>query len=338
MVKIKHIIGIGLLVIAVVFGALYAASSRSDSLSRVFAGGDLSPGKLRGAFMATIQRDGPAETYTRLKVLLAGIDAPQQHSIAHIFGNVLYKTNGLSGLTVCDASFGFGCYHSFFGAAISEKGESIVTELDRICVSAYGPMGLGCPHGIGHGLGAYFGPDRIDEQLALCSTLSWKGKYLGCQGGVFMEYNTPTESQSDTATTSVRPFDPDRPYGICQQIDDTFQPACFLELSGWWEQAMGRDYARIGALCRHVQGRNNRDSCFLGIGYAVAQSTWYDLQQTRDACAAAGDADEEMLCTAGAAWSFFANPAVRGQAADVCQRLANDMRADCVKRSDLLSL
>lgn len=304
---------------------------KEDAVEAIVHASEFRPGAVRQALSQDIRRVHPEAAYARVKAFLSDVPSVRQHSIAHIFGEVLYKEVGLSGVTVCDGSFGFGCYHGFFGSAVAHEGEGIIKQLDDLCVARYGLMGLGCPHGIGHGLGEYFGPQNIESQLAHCETLSWSGRFFGCQGGVFMEYNQPTTVQNEAATTSVRAYEESHPYGICLEIPARFQPACLLEVSGWWEQAMGKDYKRMDALCNALEGHDSRESCFLGIGYSLVQSNGYDVAQTKENCGQMTHEPDELLCLAGASWSFFANPEHKQNAQEVC------MTSECQSKADLLS-
>jgi hypothetical protein len=304
---------------------------KEDALEAALLAAEFRPSMVRQVLISEIQRATPEDAYSRVKTFLADVPSVRQHSVSHIFGEVLYKEIGLSGMTVCDGSFGFGCYHGFFGSAVAREGEGIVKQLDDLCVARYGVMGLGCPHGIGHGLGEHFGPQNIESQLTHCEALSWKGRFFGCQGGVFMEYNQPTTVQNDAATTSVRAYEESRPYGICLEVPVQFQPACFLEVSGWWEQTIGKDYARMSTLCDALTHEDNRESCFLGIGYTLVQSNGYDLMQTKESCSQMTHESDKVLCLAGASWSFFANPDYKDKAQQVC------VTQECQRKADLLS-
>src|SRR5690606_16267651 len=70
-----------------------------------------------------------------------------QHANAHIMGELLFDKLGIKGVTICDKSFSFGCYHSFFAKAIAKEGTQIITQLDKICSQTYGDKALGCSHG-----------------------------------------------------------------------------------------------------------------------------------------------------------------------------------------------
>jgi hypothetical protein len=326
MVKWVAIGGLFVLFVSAVF-----LMREENALEAALLASEFRPSVARQVLVSEIQRATPGGAYSRVKMLLVDVSSVRQHSVSHIFGEVLYKEVGISGMTVCDSSFGFGCYHGFFGSAVAREGEGIVKKLDDLCVARYGVMGLGCPHGIGHGLGEYFGPQNIESQLAHCEALSWKGRFFGCQGGVFMEYNQPTTVQNEAATTSVRAYEESHPYGICLEVPARFQPACLLEVSGWWEQAIGKDYTRMDVLCNALEGHDNRESCFLGIGYSLAQSNGYDVTNTKESCAQMNRESDELLCLAGASWSFFANPAYKDKAEEVCST------AQCQQKADLLS-
>ncbi len=332
MVKHAHL---GALVIVGLVAAVWLAAPQVDRLKASLVSTPFQLSLARKEIDASIKIHGAQKTYDRIKEILQEKDSIRQHTVAHIFGELLYRENGLSGITVCDSSFGFGCYHSFFGKAVSEGGEGIVPELDRLCVASFGVMGLGCAHGIGHGLGEYFGPSRVDEQLRLCEGLSWKGKYMGCQSGVFMEYNTPVSTDGETAMSKPRPWDERAPYGSCLSVAEKFRPSCFLEIAGWWEQVIPRQYPKMGDLCARLRSVSDRESCFLGIGYNVVQSHEYDTASVKEICATF-PSDGELLCRAGASWSFFANPDYRQAASEFCRMDTQEKTALCQKKSDLL--
>src|SRR5688572_19501796 len=237
MVNLRRIVFICLMTSLVIYAVFFHVVKRTDSTFQdTLLAPDSSASVIREQMVKYINTKGAARTYKDIQAIMGTSLPSKQHRVAHIFGELLYKKEGLQGIVVCDSNFAFGCYHSFFGSAIAQNGESIVKELDLACVEAHGPMGLGCPHGIGHGLGEYFGSAQVDKQLNICATLTWKGRYMGCQSGVFMEYNTPVMSDEKIIAPVVRPFNATSPYGICLTVPAQFQPACFLELGAWWEQ------------------------------------------------------------------------------------------------------
>jgi hypothetical protein len=326
-----------LLVIVCGFLVYRTQTYQTAGIYHVSKEGVLNVSLVRHSIEFLFQQEGGVRTYEEFKKSYKDASVLVSHPAAHLFGEILYKRSEIAGIGVCDSEFGFGCYHGFFGSAVRSKGEVIVMQLDEACVNAYGPMGLGCPHGIGHGLGEYFGPSRIQEQLDWCEKLTWKGRFFGCQGGVFMEYNTPVITSDTSVITSVRPWDMANPYGICLSVSENFQPACFLELSGWWSQVIAKDYEKMGVLCQQLVGVVIRESCFLGIGYTHAALENYDVAQVHSICGYMPLEDSELLCRAGASWSFFANPAYRAQASLVCAYPSSRQTDFCLKKADLLS-
>lgn len=291
---------------------------------------------LRKEITQDIQHNGAGESYARFTAYL-NKQPGEKHLPIHIFGEMLYRQRGIDGIGICDAQFGFGCFHGLFSQAVSTHGLSIVKLLDDACVSKYGVEGLGCTHGIGHGLGEYLGAQKLSEQLQICSQLNWQGKYFGCQDGVFMEYHAPTVIKSGEAFTETIPFDEHNPYDPCPNVLSTFASACYFQLPAWWWDALDHDTHTIGKLCDAVQQEDYRISCFYGLGAAVTPRLTYDITATEKMCGLMPDDSGKQACIIGAAWSFFALPEYRNQADSVCARLAGNNKEFCKKQYVLLS-
>src|SRR3989338_2641211 len=163
------------------------------------------------AWSARIDSIGTARAYGEFKEAYEAQDSKFQHLAAHVMGSLLYEKEGLAGLGICDATFAFGCYHSFFGSAVSKEGIGAIKDFDRICMEKFGPWGTGCPHGIGHGILEYMGHEKLDEALAACAHTTQKHPLLGCTSGVFMEYNFPVLIGKEEASSQVRKWNPDSP-------------------------------------------------------------------------------------------------------------------------------
>lgn len=252
--------------------------------------------------------------------LLANMPPDKQHMMVHKYGEKLYQSKGLSGIAFCTDAYGFGCFHGFFSKAVARMGIGVVAELDQTCIAKFGLQGLGCPHGIGHGLGEYFGPLKLNEQLAVCETLSWQGVYHGCQSGVFMEYNYPKTTRIYKETEA---FDP------CFRVPKKFQHACLLELPAWWWDVFSHNVQKMGTLCGTIGEVEFRQSCYAGIGSGFTGRVEYALPVVLANCRLMPDALTETWCRAGAAWAFFADTRYREQAASVCDGLASENRQRC---------
>ncbi len=165
-----------------------------------------------------------------------------QHTEAHIFGGALYATEGLNGISTCDARFSSGCFHEFIGRAIADDGLSVVTQLNTVCTNKGG-----CQHGIGHGLISYLGysPEDLTKSIAICAGLPGEEMLDGCMGGSFMEYNMRTMLQVSNgavrpATSTKDLLDP------CDRFSGEAQRSCMLYQPQWWSVSFASGLADFG--------------------------------------------------------------------------------------------
>lgn len=258
------------------------------------------------------------EAYAVFKERYASIDQGSQHQAAHLFGEALYEKGGLDLFSTCDQSFGFGCYHSFISLALKEHGESVAQELDAKCVAAYGVEGLGCSHGIGHGLLSYFGYDigGLGKALTLCESLAWKHPYGGCRDGVFMEYDFQTMAQGDGG--SIRPVDPKKPLLPCTEVDTDSRVACFFGLPALWIASNVAAIDGMAAWCEAITSVAGRAACYRGIGYGNAPVVSFSVPEIVTACDRIPSEEGRLQCREGGAWMLYADPALRDTAESVC--------------------
>lgn len=294
--------------------------------------------KEKARWSVRIDAVGAAAAYEEYKQEYANKHFGVQHTVAHIMGELLYETLGLDGLAVCDSTFSFGCYHSFFGQALAAHGTAIVKKLNEICLNKYGQYGTGCQHGIGHGLLEYFGHSQLVKALETCSQTTRITAIHGCTSGVFMEYNVPIIVTENSATTETRKIDFNKPYDPCPDLIHQFQQSCYYELPQWWDKVTtyNGDYLKIGQLCSALNDEKNREFCFLGVGNVAAPSSQYVVDETIKKCEKMPTFDEQVICRSGASWSFFAAVDHREKAAAVCEGLEADISHRCVEKSDLI--
>ena len=258
-----------------------------------------------------------------------------QHVRAHMIGEVLYATVGIRGISVCDASFGFGCFHGLFTRGFAAHGETFVTEADKMCVNRFGVLGTGCQHGIGHGIVEYVGHSDIDRALALCSLTTQPAQLLGCPSGVFMERHTPFTVIPGEAPLPPLAFSEDDPYGLCNDVPDMYRPVCYFELGGWWEIVLDGDVLRMGALCEQIDTPFLRTPCFMGIGKIIGHTRAYDSERSFGACTRATEAYRGE-CMAGVAWSMYSNPAYNARATATCELLSGLEETICKRYTNVV--
>lgn len=279
-------------------------------------------GKERQKWSLNIDRHGVKEAYELFKKDGEGKPFGVQHTFAHIFGELIYDEKGIEGISDCDPTFSFGCYHSLAGKAIIESGLSVVKDLDKACNKGFDSPNNGCLHGIGHGILGYVGYDNLDAALASCRD-TWMIEPLGgCPGGVFMEYNFHT--MESVESSKARPLDPAKPNDPCDSVEGAFTQQCYYYQALWWPHVVGKDYAKVESLCGSVPDRSDRRACFLGMGEAVTTHTSFNAAETRALCDAVSDPEERLWCKEGAWRIYYAAPNTRPMASQMCQGLLPD--------------
>lgn len=293
----------------------------------------------RDYWLQEINSLGAEAAYDKFKKTYAEKNFGIQHTLAHLMGELLYETQGIKGLAVCDSNFAFGCYHSFFGKVLSEKGLSIIPELDKVCVNKFGPLGTGCQHGIGHGLREFMGPDKVVDALEACTLTTQLKELFGCTSGVFMENNVPiVMSDTESPRTEPRRLDPKNPYEPCNTIvPKKFRKSCYFEMPQWWNQVYHFNFAKVGELCSGIVDKEESKSCYLGAGGVAAPSSQYNVEETIKRCDLMPTEEGVFLCRSGASWGFFSEPSVRNLSPQVCKGLREEeMEHKCAKESDLI--
>ncbi|MFT7507314.1 MAG: hypothetical protein ACI92I_000457 [Acidimicrobiales bacterium] len=282
-------------------------------------------------WQAIIEKEGGFQAYKLFGEMYSGYDYNEQHDFVHRFGEALYKTEGVPGVAVCDSNYGFGCYHSFFGWALIDNGLDILTELDKSCIETYGEKGLGCQHGIGHGVLAEIGSDNLNDALEACTVLNWKGPIGGCTSGVFMEYNFTTMVGGGTR-------DPEKSeaHYPCTALDKKFQLSCYFEQPAWWIAHTQHDYMYTGSKCAAIETKLNREACYKGVGNTVAGSAGYSIKGIQKACSKMPNAEGEILCIEGAAWITSAQPEFDDVWMDLCTPFTGVYYQRCVDSRDFI--
>lgn len=333
--KPKLIIVLGVIV-AILFVANFRGAFEKAAPAGAAALSD--PLDTRRHWLERMEEIGSAKAYEEFKKTYAHENFGTQHSLAHVMGELLYEEEGIAGLAVCDSDFAFGCYHSFFGRALSEQGLEVIPELDKVCVDKYGPLGTGCLHGIGHGLREYMGEDKLVEALEACALTTQLKDLFGCTSGVFMEHNVPIVITDDAAPyTTARKLNPENPYEPCNTIVPTrFRKSCYYEMPQWWNQVVNFDYKKVGELCAGIEDKEESKSCYLGAGNVAAPSAQYNVAETIKRCNLMPDEEGVLLCRSGASWSFFAEPTARHLSPELCKGLGPEVESQCAKESDLI--
>lgn len=288
----------------------------------------------RAYWARQIQTLGGRRAYELLQQEFDATNHGKRHNMAHLFGELLYKVEGLDGITVCDTRYEYGCYHGFLTRAIIQEGIDVIYELDKICVDTFGAQNHTCQHGMGHGVLLAVGRDKLAEALDICMTLTWQGETGGCRGGVFMEYDLPFMEGNDGFYTSVRPMGDD-PFEPCFSLPLQHKFGCLVTHGQWWDAVYEHDFAYMGTLCNQLTDQEERDYCFEGVGQIIAPGSNYDPENMRTLCQLMPDEKTRMDCIVKAAWSTTSNEKVRPLSLEVCDGLPEEYASKCPTQNDL---
>lgn len=294
---------------------------------------DTDPSAVALYWAGQIQNHGAGVAYAEFKEKNARAAEQGRHLSAHIIGEKIYESEGISGIRYCDASFSFGCYHGFFGQAFAQGGIDSIEELDAVCVRSFGPLGTGCQHGIGHGVLEYVGYQNITDALAICEKTTKSAPLLGCVSGVFMEYNMPLVGISDTLIPQTRAFSKETADEPCRLVKETYKKSCYFELGGWLDSALYGDYEKIGEVCGSFTVEW-RAACFQGFGAMLPQRMHYNSESSRAICEVF-EGDDMLFCRAGVAWAMYSVPEHRGKTESACADNDAVRNARCMEAADL---
>lgn len=283
--------------------------------------------KMKDEFVQNIQALGPEAAYAQF-VEHAPAQTLDPHDQAHAFGEALYETNGLNGLKYCDASFEFGCYHSFFGVAVHNEGIGTLTKFDEACKDKYGTQNLPCQHGIGHGILVYTDYDKLEDALELCETISDRPTG-GCSSGVFMEYNFHT---MDDVRNYIREAGEDM-YAPCNTLPARFQMSCYFEQVQWWQNIYHNNFKKIGELCAPLaKNRGNYEACYNGTGNYVAAAAELDTDRIIELCSEMPTEEATGLCHEGASWRVWPEDEGEKRAHALCEALPEPYSSQCLRK------
>jgi hypothetical protein len=283
-----------------------------------------------------IQSLGGAQAYHKFKKKNQLLKTTAQHNSAHVFGEALYSSLGLKGITICDDDFNYGCYHSVIGNTLGREGLDKIEEINEECATTN--EFLKCQHGIGHGIVTYLGydSDNLKQSLEICDTLKNRDHIGGCFTGVFMEYNFQTMLSEDA---KIRNFDKEAPLSPCDTLPTNFQDPCLFEQANWWLQVLPGDLTqkitRIDQYCRDLSV-NQHEACYTGLGVHYPTYTNWDPKVSIDGCLSLIERSSQLLCIYGVASDFSSRSEYLNQAKEICNRLKPDEKIACSKRSGLI--
>ncbi len=254
-------------------------------------------------WLTFINKVGTEKAYVQFSELYKDKNYVVQHNMMHLMGGLVYSTEGIRGIGICDSSFDYACYHQFFIDFIREKGSFAVPQVIETCIQRHGEQAGFCIHGVGHGVQEFYGDTQegllkaLKTCAGLTSVLSFSPSAVSqCNEGVFMQYNHVLPIQN----MLVREVDPTDPLSPCNVISEEFKRDCYLSIARRWLLFYTGEYRQADIFCTLVPEQYKK-FCYRGIGVDIAMSTNYDVEATEKTCYSLADEFGRSYCKVGAA-------------------------------------
>lgn len=217
-----------------------------------------------------------------------------QHDLAHFLGAKIYESEGLSGLSFCNPSFAFGCYHGFSEAAFASNLDKL-DELGKSCQQVghinSGPW-ASCIHGIGHGVATYFETIKLEESLVICDKLLQGANY--CHDGVFMEFAL-------SAPKSLYEVEKKDPLYPCNKIEPIYRQGCARQQPHVMMKYYGLAFRQIADICLKSTDKTIKFHCIDAIGLLIGQKSEGNPQIIINECKLISNIEAPSQCISAAA-------------------------------------
>lgn len=243
------------------------------------------------------------------------------HEFAHLVGHAAYAKQGIGGVSLCDASFAYGCFHGVAEEAIQKQGEGAVVDIELACTEQLDERRRpSCYHGIGHGTA---GIHRLALKPALgaCDRMQEANRSY-CYDGVFMEQAT---SLTDNAITK------DAPWALCEALDGQYHVACARYQPVRLDR-LGTSFDDGIRSCSKTAFIMLREHCARGFGYKAASHGQFMAEKIGNLCQDAGESRTIQWCQTAAATelAFQRYTGWEEQAPILCSQIATpDLRDEC---------
>lgn len=236
------------------------------------------------------ERQGVQTAYDTLKKNW-GAKPAHAHDLAHAVGALAEAKLGMSGFSMCDSSFAFGCYHGFLEALLKKHGASAISRAEDECLAlVLSGNSVSCIHGIGHGVMA--SSIDISQALAACNRVIQSNRSY-CYDGVFMEYFS--------GTMQKQAVDARDPWKFCLGQSERHQRECVRNNTMFLLHA---DIAQTPyRMCADLP-KNLSEECVHTTGLFAGQSALGDPTAAKDICKKFESGSDQASCAIAAAQEF----------------------------------
>jgi hypothetical protein len=254
------------------------------------------------------------------------------HDMAHLVGQLIFKQYGFDGLSICDPTFAFGCFHGFMEVAFDkehpEQYESNLQKGQDSC-KALGdmksPSYWSCIHGMGHGIASYRDYD-LDSSLTDCDRLDPQVRTY-CHDGVFMEFLNKSSPHFYKTSDPIYP---------CDTVGEEYKIACARSQATVMRVRLGMTTPQIADACLATHNDKIMFNCIDSIGYFIGQTNAANASQVVTDCREIREDAGAAQCMAAAAGELVFQDSVgwREGAQQICSSLRGTYKDLCFARVD----
>lgn len=200
------------------------------------------------------------------------------HDYAHVIGIVAFSQKGVLGLSVCDTSYNYGCYHGFIETFIAKNGISKINLIEDACIDLGNVHAPSCLHGIGHGVMAL---ESYNLNPALSDCLKLKNaSQIYCWDGVFME-RISASMQNKNEAKIINENNLNEP---CDSLDQIYQKQCYRNQVSAWLNYFHQDSQKVGRQCGML-GSEYWQICSESLGNLITISSGqFDISYFTNSC------------------------------------------------------
>ena len=268
------------------------------------------------------KKEGAAAAYAYVKKTYGANPGPA-HDYAHIVGRVAYEQDGIKALAVCDADFGFGCYHGLFDALVRKEGAAGMASSQTGCedLRLPGPV-ASCIHGVGHGVMGYQG--KVDPAIQMCKTLSMQNQ-IYCYDGVYMElFNSAMKGEMEKP-----PVNSEQPWKYCMEraVDSLSQ--CIRNLTIYLLASGTQTPATVAGWCDKL-ATEAKPHCVVNFGVHAAQMANGSPDKVAELCGNFKTMADKDMCVINAGREFIFQSRSAESANAVCGKASAAGKQSCL--------
>ena len=225
-------------------------------------------------------------------------EPPGEHALAHKFGELVIRKEGIDGFGFCDTLLQFGCFHGAALAAVRVKGDdpNLASELWEACKKNTKYPGS-CLHGLGHAIMVIKQYDLL-AAYGECKRILNGQEAFWCEDGVSME-----NISRSMATSELEPYGKaGNIYYPCDSVPKEFEAPCARNHVGYLQRQRGMDFKQTLSYCKSFSLQKTVEECINVVGSLTEKEFFDNTESIVDQCRSAGKYNQ--FCIEGAVIAY----------------------------------